>query len=166
LKRWKLELKILGIDPGLSTTGIALLEVTDELKVLDWNIIKHRKSKGAKKIHEYYQSLSETIDRQKPDLLVMEKVFHGPNIETLIKLGELRGAYLLLAEEKDIPVVEFTPREIKQSVTGSGASSKTQVRYMVKTILNIDEEIPLDVSDAFGTIICYINKRVEDAGIS
>lgn len=159
-------MKILGIDPGLSTTGIALLEVTDQMKVLSWNIIRHQKSKGAKKIYKYYKSLSETIERQKPDLLVMEKVFHGPNTKTLIKLGELRGAYLLLAEEKGIPVVEFTPREIKQSVTGSGASSKAQVRYMVKSILNIDEEIPLDVSDAFGTILCYINKRTEDAGIS
>ncbi|MCK4321456.1 crossover junction endodeoxyribonuclease RuvC [candidate division WOR-3 bacterium] len=158
-------MKILGIDPGLSATGIAFLEVTDEVKVIHWDIIKYSQSKGAKRIHKYFKSLSKIIDRENPDLLVMEKVFRGPNAVTLIKLGELRGAYLLLAEIKGIPVVEFTPREIKQSVTGSGASSKTQVRYMVKSILNLNEEIPLDVSDAFGTIICYLNKRGEHAGI-
>ena len=158
-------MKILGIDPGLHATGIASLEVGDETRVLNWEIIKHTNIKGPKRIHLYYESLSETINREKPDLMVMEKVFRGPNTGTLIKLGELRGVYLLLAEMKGIPVAEFTPREIKQSVTGSGSSSKTQVSYMVKAILNITEEIPLDVSDAFGIIICYLNKRGNDARI-
>ncbi len=158
-------MKILGIDPGLSTTGIALLEVDNRIRVLGWEIIKHTKIKGSKRIHKYYKSLSEAIDRGKPDLLVIETIFKGPNTGTLIKLGELRGAYLLLAEMRGIPVAEFTPREIKQSVTGSGASSKTQVRYMIKAILNLTEDIPLDVSDAFGTIICYLNKGGKLAGI-
>jgi len=158
-------LRILGIDPGLSATGTALLETDDVLKVLGWEIVKHTKSRGGRRICEYYKSLSRIIDEAKPELIVIETTFRGPNSQTLIKLGELRGAYLLLAEIKGITVVEFTPREIKQSVTGSGASSKTQVRYMVEKILKITEEMPLDVSDAFGSIICYLNKRTRYAGI-
>ena len=96
---------------------------------------------------------------------MIENIFRGPNIKTLIRIAELRGVYLLLSQMQSLPVQEFTPREIKQSVTGSGASSKEQVRYMVKKILGIKEELPLDVSDAFGAIICYLNKNKEYAGI-
>ncbi|MCK4420320.1 crossover junction endodeoxyribonuclease RuvC [candidate division WOR-3 bacterium] len=158
-------MRVLGVDPGLSSTGVALLEFDEEVKALYWEIISHRNEKGSKRLYQYYQTLYEIIDREKPDLMTIEKTFQGPNVQTLIRLGELRGAYLLLAEKEGLRVFEFTPREIKQSVTGSGASSKEQVRYMVKEILNITEDIPLDVSDAFGSIICYLNKKDKYAGI-
>jgi crossover junction endodeoxyribonuclease RuvC len=157
-------LKILGIDPGLSQTGIAILSREKKSTKLSWETFKHKTSNG--RLYRYFESLSELINDEKPDRIVIENIFKGPNTQTLIKIAELRGVYLLLAQMKKLPVLEFTPREIKQSVTGSGASSKEQVRYMVKKILGIEEEIPLDVSDAFAAIICYINKNKENAGIN
>jgi len=157
-------LKILGIDPGLSVTGIALLETEKKPFPLAWETIKY--PKGKKRLYWYFKSLSEILDREKPDLIVMEKSFRGSNTKTLIKLEELRGVYLLLSQIKGLPVVEFSPREIKQSVTGSGSSSKKQVRFMVQEILNIQNEIPLDASDAFAGVICYMNRRCEYAGIN
>lgn len=157
-------MKILGIDPGLTRTGVAILSRGKEGSILSWKILEHKATK--KRLWEYFKSLSDFISAEKPDQIVIENIFRGPNIKTLIKIAELRGVYLLLSQMQGLPVQEFSPREIKQSVTGSGASSKEQVKYMVKKILGIEEEIPLDVSDAFGAIICYINKSQEYAGIN
>ncbi len=157
-------MKILGIDPGLSQTGIAILSEEKESTKLSWKTFQHKKSNG--RLYKYFESLSELINTEKPDRIVIENIFKGPNTQTLIKIAELRGVYLLLAQMENLPVLQFTPREIKQSVTGSGASSKEQVRYMVKKILGIKEEIPFDVSDAFAAIICYLNKNSENAGIN
>jgi len=157
-------LKIMGIDPGLSQTGIAILSEEKENAELSWEILKHKISED--RLYKYFKSLSKLINRVKPDQIVIESIFRGPNTKTLIKLAELRGVYLLLSQMEGLPILEFTPREIKQSVTGSGASSKEQVRYMVKKILGINEKIPLDVSDAFGAIICYLNKNNKYAGIN
>lgn len=157
-------MKIMGIDPGLSQTGIAILSEEKENTELSWEILKHKISED--RLHKYFKSLSKLLNTVKPDQIVIESIFRGPNTKTLIKLAELRGVYLLLSQMEGLPISEFTPREIKQSVTGSGASSKEQVRYMVKKILGINEEISLDVSDAFGAIICYLNKNNKYAGIN
>jgi crossover junction endodeoxyribonuclease RuvC len=150
-------LKILGIDPGLNQTGIAILSKGNKNDKFSWEMLKHKK--GENRLHNYFKSLLKVINQEKPDQIVIESIFRGPNVKTLIKIAELRGVYLLITQMEELPVLEFTPREIKQSVTGSGASSKEQVRYMVKKILGIKEEIPLDVSDAFGAIICYLNRN-------
>lgn len=157
-------MKILGIDPGLTRTGVAILFREKEGSSFSWKILEHKATK--ERLWKYFKSLSELISAEKPDQIVIENIFRGPNIKTLIKIAELRGVYLLLSQMQGLPVREFSPREIKQSVTGSGASSKEQVRYMVKKILGIKEELPLDVSDAFGAIICYMNKNQEYAGIN
>jgi len=157
-------LKIMGIDPGLSQTGIAILSEEKENTELSWEILKHKICEN--RLYKYFDSLSKILNTEKPDQIVIESIFRGPNTQTLIKIAELRGVYLLLSQMEGLPVSEFTPREIKQSVTGSGASSKEQVRYMVKKILGINEKIPLDVSDAFGAIICYLNKNNKYAGIN
>jgi crossover junction endodeoxyribonuclease RuvC len=156
-------LKILGIDPGLSQTGIAILSEEKGKRKLSWKTLRHRTSNG--RLYKYFESLGKLVKNEKPDRIVIENIFKGPNTETLIKIAELRGVYILLAEMEGLPILAFTPREIKQSVTGSGASSKEQVRYMVKKILRIEEEIPFDVSDAFAAIICYLNKSSQYAGI-
>ncbi len=157
-------MKILGIDPGLARTGVAILSREKKESSFSWKILEHKVTE--ERLWEYFKSLSELVNCEKPDQIVIENIFRGPNIKTLIKIAELRGVYLLLSQMQGLPVQEFSPREIKQSVTGSGASSKEQVRYMVKKILGIKEELPLDVSDAFGAIICYINKNQEYAGIN
>jgi crossover junction endodeoxyribonuclease RuvC len=157
-------LKILGIDPGLSQTGIAILSKGNKTDKFSWKMLKHKKNDN--RLHNYFKSLREVIKEENPDQIVIESIFRGPNTKTLIKIAELRGIYLLITQMEGISINQFTPREIKQSVTGSGASSKEQVRYMVKKILGIEEEIPLDVSDAFGAIICYLNKNNKYAGIN
>ena len=157
-------MKILGIDPGLSQTGIAILSKDNKNNKFSWKMLKHEKDEN--RLHNYFKSLREVIKEETPDQIVIESIFRGPNTKTLIKIAELRGIYLLLTQMEGLPIQQFTPREIKQSVTGSGASSKEQVRYMVKKILGIEEEIPLDVSDAFGAIICYLNKNNIYAGIN
>jgi len=156
-------LKILGIDPGLSKTGIAILSRKNDNNKLSWEMLKHEKD--GNRLYNYFKSLSKIIDKEKPDCIVIESTFRGPNTKTLIKTAELRGVYLLLTQMKNLPILEFSPREIKQSVTGSGASSKEQVKFMVQKILGITEDIPLDISDAFGAIICYLNKNEQYAGI-
>ena len=156
-------MKILGIDPGLARTGIAILSRENEKNKLSWKMLAHKRD--GKRLHNYFKSLLEIIEKEKPDRIVIESTFRGSNTKTLLKTAELRGVYLLLTQMKNLPISEFSPREIKQSVTGSGASSKEQVRFMVQKILGITEDIPLDISDAFGAIICYLNKSEQYAGI-
>lgn len=150
-------MKILGIDPSLTKTGIAVYEQNGDETSLFWDTVKHEK--GDERLLKYFNSLSEIISEESPELIIIESSFRGSNTKTLIRLGELRGVYLLLAQKRGLPVREFTPREIKKSVTGSGASSKQQVRFMVKEIFGIKEDIPLDASDAIATIICYLNRE-------
>lgn len=157
-------MKILGIDPGLSKTGIAILSRENDNDKLSWEMLKHKRD--GNRLHNYFKSLSKIIDEEKPDRIVIESTFRGPNTKTLIRTAELRGVFLLLTQMKNLPILEFSPREIKQSVTGSGASSKEQVKFMVQKILGITEDIPLDISDAFGVIICYLNKNAQYAGIN
>ncbi|MEJ2306380.1 MAG: crossover junction endodeoxyribonuclease RuvC, partial [candidate division WOR-3 bacterium] len=98
-------MKILGIDPGLTRTGVAILSRGKEGSILSWKILEHKANK--KRLWEYFKSLSELIIAEKPDQIVIENIFRGPNIKTLIKIAELRGVYLLLSQMQGLPVQEF-----------------------------------------------------------
>ena len=103
-------MKILGIDPGLSQTGIAILSEEKGETKLSWKTVGHKKNE--ERLRKYFKSLSELISAEKPDQIVIESIFRGPNTQTLIKIAELRGVYLLLTQMEGLPIQEFTPREI------------------------------------------------------
>ncbi len=156
-------MKVIGIDPGLSKTGIGVISKNGSFNIGRWEIVSPKKNLDLpEKIHFLFHSMLDIIDREKPEAIAIEKLFFGQNTKTLIHLGELRGVFLLASVEKKIPVYEYTPREVKMAITGSGASSKDQVEYMVKQILNINEKIPSDASDAIAIGLCYLLREKND----
>ena len=99
------------------------------------------------------------IERYKPHFIALEDIFYSENIKTAIVMGHARGVSLLAAINLGIEPSEYSPREVKLAVVGRGDASKDQVKYMVKNILHIQEEIhPADAADALAVALCHFNR--------
>ena len=154
-------MRILGIDPGLTKTGFGILDVHNEsLKVVDYGIIKPKsKDKLEKRLLTIFKDISAIIKEYKPTIICIEEVFYGKNFKSALLLGQARGAAMVSAASEDITIFEYSAKKIKQSVTGNGNAKKDQVKFMVKSILNIkNDNIGLDASDALAIGICHFQQ--------
>jgi len=104
-----------------------------------------------------YDNLLEVINQSSPDAIVVEDVFYGKNIKSLIRQGETRGVVILASARSCKPVYEYTPLEVKKAVVGYGRAEKNQIQTMVKAILNLTDLPPVDAADALAIAICHIN---------
>ena len=151
---------ILGIDPGYGLTGYGVIKVSgNKYKTLDYGVIKTLVGEEFKDRLKYlHQDLEKIIKKYKPDLAAVEELFFFKNVKTAIKVGQARGVILLGLCLAGIPIVEFTPLQVKQAVSGYGQADKKQVQKMVKLLLNL-EEIPKpdDAADALAIAICCAN---------
>lgn len=149
---------ILGIDPGTRFLGYGLIKITKEkVTILQYGVLNLTKytTQGAKflKIHERVLGILEEF---LPDEIAIESPFFGKNVQSMLKLGRVQGMVMSLAFLKSIPISEYEPKKIKQSVTGNGNSSKEQVAKMVEVIGNIKLDAKLfDATDALGIAICH-----------
>ena len=149
---------ILGIDPGTRYLGYGLLRITnDKVTVLQYGVLNLTKytTQGAKflKIHERVLGIVEEF---LPDEIAIESPFFGKNVQSMLKLGRVQGMVMSLAFSKSIPIAEYEPKKIKQSVTGNGNASKEQVAKMVEIIGNIKLDAKMhDATDALGIAICH-----------
>ncbi|NLO19950.1 MAG: crossover junction endodeoxyribonuclease RuvC [Ignavibacteria bacterium] len=152
-------MRIIGIDPGSIICGFAIIDKSNtKIEALKFDAIKFKsKSEGLNfRLNQIFNSIKNIIVEYEPKVAVFENVFYAKNAQSLIKLTAARTAAVLAALQFDIPIYEFTPREIKKSVTGLGNASKKQVLYMVKNILKIEEEPRFyDASDALAVALCY-----------
>lgn len=149
---------ILGIDPGTRILGYGLIKINGEkISILQYGILNLSKYKtqGAKflKIHE---RILDILEEFLPDEIAVESPFFGKNVQSMLKLGRVQGMVMSLAFSKNIPVSEYEPKKVKQSVTGNGNSSKEQLAKMVEVIANIKLDVTLlDATDALGIAICH-----------
>lgn len=148
---------ILGIDPGLATTGYGIIAVKNRQFVH----IKHGVIKTAadqpnhQRLLVISRQLKRIIKYQKPDQIAVEEIFMYKNVKTAILVGQARGVILLTAAESRLAVREFTPLEIKQALTGYGRADKRQMQKMVKAVLSLSEiPEPDDAADALAAAIC------------
>jgi crossover junction endodeoxyribonuclease RuvC len=149
---------ILGVDPGTIVTGYGIVETgKNTFKHVLNGCIKLPASKQLPdKLAIIYDTLCSLIIKHKPDEFAIETAFYGRNVQSALKIGYARGAAILAAVHNNLPSSEYSPREVKKSVAGSGAASKEQVGYMVKTILCLKTEIiKLDESDALAVALCH-----------
>ena len=150
-------MKILGIDPGLGRCGFGLIKTTTRAgaKALDYGVVTTTVDAPLpSRLKELYDSLTEVFDQTKPDLVAVEKLFFAKNITTGIAVAEARGIVLLVAEQKGIKVYEYTPNEIKKSLTGYGAANTTQMQEMVRVHLGLEKKPkPDDAADALAAAI-------------
>jgi len=149
---------ILGVDPGTLFTGYAVISGVDEpLSVIKCDVIKiPAKNKFPIRLKQIYDKLIEVIKKYKPDEFAIETAFYSKNVQSTLKLGHARGVSILAAVNKHVPTTEYSPREVKKSVTGLGAASKEQIRYMVIQTFKL-KSLPrqMDISDAISVALCH-----------
>ncbi len=152
-------MKILGIDPGSRVTGFGIIEVEEKRdpRLFKYGHISTKASQPlARRVFEIYREIHDLLVAEQPDVMVMESVFYANNVKTAITMGHVRGAVMVAAEQKEIPLYEYSPREIKLSVVGNGGAGKSQVAYMVQRILGVKTAIePADAADALAAALCH-----------
>ncbi len=152
-------MKILGIDPGIGRCGFGLIETKTraDATALDYGVITTTEN-GAlpARLVELYDSLREVFAETKPDVVSVEKLFFSKNITTGIMVAEARGIVLLVAEQFNLKVFEYTPNEIKKTLTGYGAAGKPQIQEMVRLHLGLEKKPrPDDAADALAAAITH-----------
>lgn len=167
-------LKILGIDPGLETTGISILEVEGStLSPLYCQCIKTKKKQSLDlRLKSIYESVVNTIEQYNPACLAIEQIFFSVNAKSAIKVGQARGVCILAASINGLPTYEYTPLEVKQAIVGYGRATKQQIKYMLKNILNVSEQyFPKkdDAWDAMAVCVCHGNsyrfkQKIKESG--
>jgi len=125
-------LKIIGIDPGINATGYGIIQDDDFVNA---GTIRPQNLDGYNKFLEICRNIESLLLINKPDLVVLEKVFYKKNIASLIRASELRGAIILTLISNNIPICEYSPAQIKLTMTGNGRASKKQVQYFVEKII-------------------------------
>ncbi len=153
--------KILGVDPGTNVMGFGLIEVEGKkVKHINSGIIKlHKFENHQIKLKEIFLQLQEIIETYLPTVLAIEAPFFGKNVQSMLKLGRAQGVSMAAAMTMGLKIVEYSPKEIKKSVTGNGNSSKEQVLAMLQHLLKIKiENKYLDASDALAAAYTYYNK--------
>lgn len=154
----KKSIRILGIDPGTLITGYGVIEVSgNSISAIDYGCVNNKTSTTMPIRYKHiYETLVSIIQKNNPDCMSIEKLFHCKNVQSALKLGEARGVAILAGAQNGLDIFEYEPRKIKQSVVGYGAAHKSQVKSMIKSILHIDKMTgPSDVSDALAIAVCH-----------
>lgn len=149
---------ILGVDPGTLITGFGIIEVNhNTYSVLTCDVVKNSSNRTLPvRLKHIYDRLCEIIHTFHPDEFAIETAFYGKNVQSALKIGHARGVSILAAVNHQIPTTEYSPREVKKSVTGNGAASKYQVQFMVKSQLQLHEAPKyFDISDALAVALCH-----------
>lgn len=157
-KKLEAERIILGLDPGTNVMGYGVILVKgSQLNLLQFGVIHLSKySTHALKLKKIYERISHLIAEFAPDEVALEAPFYGKNVQSMLKLGRAQGVAMAAALSHDIPITEYAPKKVKQSVTGNGNASKEQVAEMIKTLLQFRENPPLlDATDALAVALCH-----------
>ncbi|GAB4258145.1 MAG: crossover junction endodeoxyribonuclease RuvC [Saprospiraceae bacterium] len=163
--------RILGVDPGSNVLGYAILDVNgQQTKAVVFDVISMaRFSDHHEKLRHIFEELVKVIAKYKPDQMAVEAPFYGKNVQSMLKLGRAQGVAIAAGITRDLTIAEYSPKKIKQSVTGKGNASKEQVAAMLKHTLAISlEDSKLDATDALATALChyYQSKKLPGAGKS
>ena len=156
---------ILGIDPGIASTGYGLVKKTETKKFeyLACGLIKTTPDHHiAKRLQKINNELSKIMKKFQPDIMVMERVYFFRNLKTIIPVSQAQGVILLTAAKNKIPISQFTPLEVKMTITGFGRSEKEVVQEKIKKILNLKEISKSDdAMDALAIALTYLMKKVK-----
>lgn len=157
-------MKVLAIDPGYEKCGFSLFERNSNPQLIESGLIKTQKTvPHAKRLHQLYTELEETIKKHQPDTLAIEKVFFSKNVSTALGVSQSIGIVLLLAAQYNLQILEFTPNQIKEIICGYGNADKKSVQKML--CLQLGREVKVkddDESDAIacGLAACFTNPNL------
>ncbi len=152
--------RIIGIDPGSRMTGVAVVDADGQnIQSVCHHTVHCPRGEFADRLRVIFTEVGQIIQQYRPDEVAIETVFMAKNAQSALKLGQARGAAICAAVSAELPVFEYAPRAIKQAVVGKGSADKTQVQYMVRLMLNLNETIQADAADALAACICHANSR-------
>jgi len=150
--------RILGVDPGTVKMGYALLEINgNQMKTMDIGVIfLDALSDHPTRLLKILERLQSIIDTYKPTIMAIEAPFYAKNVQSMLKLGRAQGVAMAIGMDKGLEIFEYSPRKIKQSVTGNGNASKEQVAYLLQSQLKVDLTGQfLDATDALSAAVCH-----------
>ena len=151
-------MRILGIDPGTGILGFGVIDVDGRTsKLVDAGVIRTPVHEDdAVRLETIYDELMDIITANKPDTMSVEKLFFARNVTTAMTVAQARGVVLLCAQQSGLPIFEYTPLQIKQSVTGYGKADKKQIQEMVKVLLRLQSvPQPDDCADALAAALTH-----------
>jgi crossover junction endodeoxyribonuclease RuvC len=154
-------MRILGIDPGTLFTGFGIVDFEkNELVYVASGVIVIKPTKEqAPRLKKIYDELDSVIKKYKPDEFALETAFYGKNAQSALKIGYARAVSMLVAIHNELPIKEYSPREIKKSVVGNGAASKEQAQFMMKKLLILKKtKMKMDETDALAVAVCHAFK--------
>jgi crossover junction endodeoxyribonuclease RuvC len=162
---------ILGIDPGTVVLGYGVVRISgNQLSLIEMGVLKlHTLPNHLERLGKIYHRINALIEEFHPQEVAVEAPFYGKDVQAMLKLGRAQGVALVSAINNGIPVFEYSPKKIKQSITGNGNSSKEQVSMMVKNLLKFTETPKyLDSTDAVAAALCHYfqtNRPVSTPGV-
>jgi crossover junction endodeoxyribonuclease RuvC len=157
---------VLGIDPGLASTGYGVIATGESgggaggLVALDGGLIRtHGDAPHERRLAEIHGSVAVLLDKHRPSALALEELYFGQNARTAFAVGQARGVVMLAAGQREIPCASYTPQQVKGAVCGSGRAGKEQVARMIKSLLGLAAEPRSDhIADALAVAVCHANR--------
>lgn len=153
---------IIGIDPGYAIVGIGVIEYRgNKFRTIEYNAITTPAGMPTvERLKKIYQEMTMYIDKYNPDAVAIEELFFNSNQKTAINVAQARGVLLVAVANRNIPIHEYTPLQVKQSVTGYGRADKKQIQQMVKMMLGLNAiPKPDDAADALAIAICHAHSN-------
>lgn len=147
---------ILGIDPGSRLTGYGVVRQTGQkFEYIASGCIRLTLNDIPDRLKQIFDGISEIIQQTQPDVFAIEQVFMAHNPDSALKLGQARGAAIVAAKNAGLEVFEYSARQVKQAVVGTGAADKTQVQHMIRTLLKLPGNPQADAADALAVAMCH-----------
>lgn len=160
-------MRILGIDPGSRVTGFGVIDVMagGKLRYRDSGCIRLAAPDTAARLCELDGALRQLMDQWTPHEVGIERVFVMRNVDSALKLGQARGVALCAVGRSALPMAEYAPRLVKQTVTGTGAATKEQVQHMVRQLLSLEGRLAADAADALAIAVCHAHHRAHPVAL-
>lgn len=158
-------MRILGLDPGIAIVGFGFIDYKgNKLTPVQYGSIQTGADEMvADRLMHIYDAVVHLIDKYEPDAIAIEKLFFNRNVTNALTVGQARGVMMLAAVQRQLPIAEYTPLQVKQAIVGYGKAEKRQVQEMVKMFLNLAAiPKPDDVADALAVAICHAHSSTVD----
>ena len=150
---------VLGVDPGSHATGYGVIGTAPDLGMIAGGVIRTDAGDAlAARLQTIHGGIVAVLAEHRPQAMAVENLFNARNARASLILGHARGVVLLAGAQASLTVAEYAPREVKKAVTGNGAATKEQVRFMVMRLLSLRGSLPLDQSDALAVAIAHVNR--------
>jgi crossover junction endodeoxyribonuclease RuvC len=152
---------VLGVDPGSAITGYGVVERRDgHVRCVDCGTIPAGGGALPDRLVTVFDGLAEVVEAYRPAAVAVENAFLGKNVRTLAVISQTRGVLVLAARRAMLPVFEYTPREVKLAVVGTGRASKSQIAYMVGALLGLASDgLPRDATDSLAVALCHLQRN-------